>query len=146
MPKVKADRLELKKSWITELGVGKTIQLEAIGISLDQSLSILAEVETKLKLIPGNIGSAISKKFDAVLKRNPDIEKIKEINKIIKNETISNPMTKLSPINTASFKYAPLTTVDVERSFSIHRALYTDRRRKTTSTNLEMELVSHFEL
>jgi hypothetical protein len=28
MPKVKADRLELKKTWITELGVGKTIQLE----------------------------------------------------------------------------------------------------------------------
>jgi hypothetical protein len=78
--------------------------------------------------------------------RNPDIEKIKEINKIIKNETISNPMTKLSPINTASFKYASLTTVDVEPSFSIHRALYTDRRRKTTSNNLEMELVSHFEL
>jgi hypothetical protein len=100
-------------------------QLQAIRISLDQSLSILAY---------------------AVLKRNPDIEKIKGINKIIKNETISNPMTKLSPINTASFKYAPLTTVDVERSFSIHRALYTDRRRKTTSTNLEMELLSHFEL
>ena len=120
--------------------------LQATGISLDQSLSILSEVEAKLKLVPGSVGAAISKKFNSVLKRNPDIQTIMDINKLIKGENVTEASTKISPLKIASFKYAPLTTVDVERSFSVHRSIYTDRRRQTTSNNLEMELVSHFEL
>ncbi len=41
-------------------------------------------------------------------------------------------------------KYAPLTSVDVERSFSVYKRILTDRRQNLTETNIEMYNVINY--
>ena len=41
-------------------------------------------------------------------------------------------------------KYAPLTSVDVERSFSVYKRILTDRRQNLTETNIEVYNVINY--
>ncbi len=47
----------------------------------------------------------------------------------------------ISPAKVAAFRYAPVTTVDTGRSFSIHKELLSHRRRRITNKNMEMTKV-----
>uniref|UniRef100_A0A914M952 Uncharacterized protein n=1 Tax=Meloidogyne incognita TaxID=6306 RepID=A0A914M952_MELIC len=44
------------------------------------------------------------------------------------------------------YKYAPITSVDVERSFSVYKSILADNRMKFTPKNLEMYLICNFNL
>ena len=65
-------------------------------------------------------------KFQSSLNKNPDVKKIKEFSKE-KFEL---------------FKYAPLTTVAVERSFSTLNNIMTDKRTKMSPEILEFSIVN----
>ena len=44
----------------------------------------------------------------------------------------------------SSFKFAPITSVDVERSFSKYKTLLSDKRYSFTESNFEMHLVVNY--
>ncbi len=46
----------------------------------------------------------------------------------------------------AGMKFAPLSTVEVEKSFSNEKAIFSDRRRSLTAENVEFIVVSHYNL
>jgi len=46
----------------------------------------------------------------------------------------------------SSLKYCPITSVEVERSFSMEKAILTDRRQGFQMENLEKVVVCHYEL
>jgi hypothetical protein len=87
-------------------------------------------------------------KFEAVILKNPDLERVKMISSFMDGADVNPEAIKpdLTAARIASFKYAPLTSVDAERSFSMHKAMLSDRRHSMSVTSLEMGLVSHYEL
>jgi hypothetical protein len=48
------------------------------------------------------------------------------------------------PTILSCFKYAPITSVDVERSFSVFKNMLTDKRPSFTEDKLEMHIFIHF--
>lgn len=116
-------------------------ELQEHGGSLHQTLQYLDEIENKLLKVNGNIGKAVIEKFRTVIGKNPDLEKLKQISSILEGESDE----ELNPAEVAAFNYAPLTSVETERSFSMHKFLLSDRRQEITPENLEMELVSRYE-
>lgn len=54
--------------------------------------------------------------------------------------------TGLDPALMVALKFCPLTSVEVERSFSQEKALLSDRRCGFTMKNFEMHAICHFEM
>jgi len=48
------------------------------------------------------------------------------------------------PTILSCFKYAPITSVDVKRSFSVFKNMLTDKRHSFTEEKLEMHMIIHF--
>jgi hypothetical protein len=87
--------------------------LERKNASLADSLATLESAGTALRALPGDIGSKVKVKFDDVMRRNPGISKLKEINAVLSGEGGS---LEEMPMDIAiKYKFAPVTSVDVER-------------------------------
>ena len=73
--------------------------------------------------------------------KNPGFIKIRQIGQVLSGQIVEN--FNMSPNQISCFKFAPLTSCDVERSFSIYKTILTDRRTNFTPENLEMYLVAN---
>jgi len=117
-------------------------RLESQGLTLVEALGILKEVKGVIAVATGEIGEKIRKKFNNVLEKNPDIDKLIEISKVLDGEEGDIDMP---PNIIESMKFAPLQSCDVERSFSIYKNILTDNRINFTPENLEMYLICNCE-
>lgn len=83
------------------------------------------------------------KKMEAVFARNPGFVEIIKIQEIIFNNSkkTSSFICKLSSGELTMFKYAPVSSCDVERVFSIYGNFLTNQRRSFALENLKMHLV-----
>lgn len=90
---------------------------------MKELLKILEEVKTKLS------GFA-KEKLDISLSKNSDLYKFTS-----KNNSMDHQIKTL---------YAPLISVEVERSFSIYKTILTDRRISLLEPNIEKLLVIKF--
>lgn len=96
-------------------------KLETHGMSIEDQLNILSNVESKV--------SGVDKsKLESVLSKNPDLY-------FFQNMTLEHKLKS---------KYVPLTSVDVERSFSIYKYILSDRRHSLTDSHIEMLNVIQF--
>lgn len=102
----------------------------------------------KIDSIPGKTGNVLKTKKDDVLKKNLGLTKLRTINKILlgeeDTELIENDM--MDPKILSSLKFAPITSVDVERSFSSYKTILSDRRHNFTEDNLEKYLFVNLNL
>ena len=108
--------------------------LENRDLSLFNSLEKFDYIICTIVKAPGEIGSKIIKKCKYVIENNEDLEKIKTISRILQG---SNEQTDLPPHTLACFKYAPVTSVEVERSFLKLKHILTDKRHTLTFENLQ---------
>ena len=115
-------------------------QLETLGLPLSESTHIASNFIEELYLVPGLCGNKMKIKIQNVVKRNPDIEEIFQIGKIMRHETISSLMTVPFTL-WSKYKNAPITSCDVERSFSAYKLILTDKRHQFTPENLEKNIV-----
>ena len=115
-------------------------RLETRGASVVDSVGIFENLMQNLKRTPGPIGTRIRRKCDAVIKRNPDYLRVKAIANVLSGHS-TTPVIGFEPSALATFKFAPITSVDVERSFSCLKNILTDRRQAFTVENLKMVLV-----
>lgn len=53
----------------------------------------------------------------------------------------TDPELKMNPDVVAKFKYAPITSVDVDRSFSDYKNILSDRRQNFTKKHLNQHSV-----
>lgn len=107
---------------------------------LNDSLQIIESIQHALeKLTDKNY----FKKMTAVLARNPGFVEITKINDIIfkNSKTTSAFIGKYSSDELTLFKYAPVSSCDVERVFSIYGNFFTNQRKSFTLENLKMHLV-----
>ena len=100
---------------------------------------LLFNVRNALDGATGECAQIVNQKFSDVLSKNPGFNKITSIARILSGETLDN--FDMSPNLIARFKYAPLTSCDVERSFSSYKNLLSDRRTNLTPQHLEMLLI-----
>lgn len=112
-------------------------KLQAGQMEMEDSLNLLNEAEKKILAIKTPRLQPIVVKLREVLKKNSGLNKIKRISNAMDNGDEIDPYTCKEMM---ALKYAPLTSVDVERSFSMYKHFNRDNRQ-FTDENLAMNFM-----
>lgn len=116
--------------------------LETRNLALVEAVKIVKELESGFKEIPGALGESIVTKFNGVLQRNPGWKVVTDIASILEN---GGPLTT-STFNLeqiACMKFCPITSCEVERSFSRYKNILSEQRTSFAMDNLEKYIISH---
>jgi hypothetical protein len=90
----------------------------------------------------GTVAESIQEKLDAVLAKNEGLETLRQINAVLCGDDKQRiDGFSFTPEEVAAFKYAPLVSCDVERSFSKYRAVFRDNRRAFHAETLKIHLI-----
>lgn len=119
-------------------------KLETSGLRLYDSIQIVQDILIKIESAAVNrIGNEIKNKFKAVLGKNTGFKTMSTISKILNDEEASSECfpDDFSADDLVHFRFAPITSVDVERSFSKYKYLLTDNRRSFTFDNIKYALI-----
>jgi hypothetical protein len=115
-------------------------KLETQNAKLADSLEVFEDIRQKFSALPGNKGKVIAKKLERVIEANRGFSKISAISSVLQGE---DGDVSLSPDNLSCFLYAPVTSVDVERTFSRLKNILSDRRECFKFEALKKYLVVH---
>jgi Protein of unknown function (DUF 659) len=113
------------------------IQLEGAHLSLESSLKIIEELEDNLPL-SGGIAEEIRHRLKLVLSKNSGYQTMINISKVLAGEPSA---IKLTPAEISLFKFAPVTSCDVERSFSVYKTFLAPNRQSFIFDNIKKYLV-----
>lgn len=108
-------------------------KLEETDLPMIEALQVVQEVRDKVA--PGPVGESIAKKLEAVLARSPDFKKMEQVGRVLCGKKLQEALA-WNPKEIAAMKFAPLTSCDVERSFSAFKRILTENRRGFTPENL----------
>ena len=75
-------------------------------------------------------------KCEHVRQKNQDLQEIKKLGSIFNGK--QDISINLTPAQVISFKYAPLTLTEVDRSFSVYKHFLTDRRYNFKFENIKI--------
>jgi len=104
-------------------------QLEKQKLPLHESIATVKSVENKIDHIIDEADIAIKEKFKSFGK-NRGFNDLKKISNILTGEATSMEglPEDLNGTDLAQFKYAPITSSDIERSFSRYKNILSDNR------------------
>lgn len=114
-------------------------QLETTGMPLSKSLKIIEDVRTSLKNTPGDVGQLASRKLELLLAKNPGFHHMIQVNNILSSNDTG--VDHSVDMDSTIFKFTPITSCDVERSFSRLKNTLTEKRASLTPEHLEQLLV-----
>lgn len=123
------------------VAIGK---LEEKGIFLTDALQIFNSVRIQLLAIPRR--KEFLQKFDCVYTKNHGLQVLETIGRILadnEEHLLGEELKEMTPDELQSFKYAPITSCDVERSFSAYKRVLEDFRRSFVFENLRKYLIIH---
>ena len=116
-------------------------------VLLSDSLAVVQNVKQKFSVLKGNLGKPVLTKLKTVFEKNNGLAVLEKISKILDGEDGSE-LTDFSkfPDDYSSddivyFKYAPITSVDIERSFSAFKTILSNNRRSFAFENLRKHLI-----
>ena len=84
----------------------------------------------------------IQNKMNKVLEGNPGLSKLIDIAKVLTGGVVEIAM---DPNMISALKFAPMTSTDVERSFSIYKTVLAENRMNFKPENLERYLICNRE-
>ncbi|KAH6946592.1 hypothetical protein HPB50_014148 [Hyalomma asiaticum] len=120
-----------------------TKKLESSGAALTQSVELMLDVQERFATVPdGPVADRVTAKLKAVLDKNPGFYVLKQVSNVLSGTNSKIP-GEIRGSKVPDYKYAPLTSVDVERSFSAYKQILTERRHNFKPEKLEMVLVCH---
>lgn len=124
-------------------GLPKAITSLETGVSpLSVSLTVFEEIRCNLVSVPSTVGQKVKEKVTNVISKNPGYQKLCDIRDILEGKSSNIPQDlSLCVQQLASFRYAPITSCDVERSFSRYKSILRDNRRSFTIENFRQVLV-----
>ena len=106
-----------------------------------EALNVYEEAISKVSSAPEEKGESVKKKCDKVTASNIGLATFKKIRNILEGRNEEHfPM--MNPADISSFKYAPVTSTEVERSFSMLKHLLSDRRLSFTEQNVKKMIVA----
>lgn len=112
-------------------------KLESSKLSLQESLSIIDFVRDGISKVESQIGLEIRMEFDKILSKSPDLCKIRIINDVITGQINDfNDDDRIKIRNIPYYKFALITSVDVERTFSRYKSLLRENRSSFSFENL----------
>lgn len=143
---IKDTNLECNLTFIKSNFSGLTnaiLRLEKSGCPLSESIKIVLDVQNKIEEVQNKIGKAVQLKMQTVLEKNTGFKSICTVSKILNGEEVSKlELPEDLNLNDMTYlKFAPITSVDVERSFSTYKALLADNRRSFLFENLRETLI-----
>jgi hypothetical protein len=104
---------------------------------LHKSISIVNGTKEKISKLEGSVN--VKNKFCSIIEKNVGFKKLNEISEVI-NGNFSTELD-LEPHFISKFKFAPITSSDVERVFWTYKYILSDRRQSLTVDNIEKYLV-----
>lgn len=125
--------------------IAKSIQLlEDPKLELKSSLKIVSDLikkMAKLRLHP--TGKEVYFKLKYVLKKNPGYSTVKVVQQLIEGKEVDMPegVNKSCVQYFKELNYLPVTSVNVERSFSYLKWIFSNRRERLTAKSVEHILV-----
>jgi hypothetical protein len=118
-------------------------KLEKQGLTLHEAMEIFAGAHNHIDSATGEKADVIKQKFDDMKKKNTGLEEIIKICHILSGNHID---CDVPPNLIPFYKYAPLTSCDVERSFSVYKSVLADNRMSFTPSNLEKYLICNYNM
>lgn len=96
-------------------------------------------------MAPGPGAHAAVQKLRAVLAKNAGFAQMQAISAVLDGDVSAQARIGIhfTPAQLSHFKYAPITTCDVERSFSRLKLILTERRRSFSVENFRMYFIAH---
>lgn len=117
-------------------------QSETSGVPMIDSIDIIQKIKAETQKAPNQIGKMIYQKLTTTLNKNKGFKIISDVSDILNGQGATNEIPDdLTANDLAFFKYSPITSVDVERSFSIYKNSLADNRRSFLFENLNQALV-----
>ena len=116
-------------------------KLERSDLTLSEQFSLLLDAKRRLDSTNGPCAKEIKAKLNSVIVKNKELTSVQDISSII--DGVSGKVSKYGPAETAAFKYAPLTSVDVERSFSKYKSFLRPNRQSFYFENLREHFIIH---
>ena len=95
-----------------------------------ESIAILDKVREKIQDIPLTKGKVLEDKLSQVLEKNSNLKIFVYMTKIHSGESAIMP-SGWSPNDVSKLKYSQVTSVDVERSFSVSKHILSKRRHSS---------------
>lgn len=115
-------------------------KLETSGTPMTENYRIIEDFYNELYSAPGALAASAAEKMKLVLKNNPGYELFNQICGVL-NGSSENVPAKIKPELISHFKFAPVTSCNVERSFSLYKNILTDKRQRLLPENIEKILV-----
>jgi hypothetical protein len=113
--------------------------LEKSNTPLVDMINIIENTLTQLEQIPGE--KVVKTKILQLQQKNKGYKFLNNIGQILsRNNTVQLP-ENYSPTMVADLQYSPVTSVDVERSFSIYKNIFTNQRTKMTPEHIKQYIV-----
>jgi len=143
MEKLQNDLAYLKNHFCFLIQV--IINLEKITLSLDEGLKIILDVKDKLYTFKRRVAELLKTKMDFILMNKK--KGFKSLLKIRSNingeyeEEEEDFNINLTPGQIASFKYPPITSCDVERSFNQYKFILRSNRQSFVFENLKQHII-----
>ncbi|KAL4083671.1 hypothetical protein QTP88_028987 [Uroleucon formosanum] len=108
-------------------------------------IAIIQDISSKFSQLTGTAGCDINKKLQTVLNKNKGFQIVCNISKILTGEEENvgdlDIAEDLTSSDMAYFKFAPITSADVERSFSLYKNILAPNRRTFKFENLKKSLI-----
>lgn len=109
---------------------------------MHDQLQIVQNVTSKIHAIPGARGRELQTKTNSVFTKNEGLKTLEQLNDAV-NDGVSTGVA-VSPAIGSAYAYAPIVSVDVERSFSDYKLIFSDRRQSFTEDNMEKHIIVMF--
>jgi hypothetical protein len=128
-------------------GIVTTIsRLEAVGTDLHESLELINGVRCDIGPARGKIGDAVKSKLNTVLRRNDGYATMCKISDILSGNEVTLGLDEpaVNSDDLTLFKYAPMTSCDVKRSFSSYKTILSNNRRRFSLEAFKMHIVVYW--
>jgi len=121
---------------------GSISKLESVGLSLSSQIAIVDEAIKNINNVIGPTGDLIKEKMTDVIRKNSSFDILKTFaNIFIGNQTTSTVKHQYTNTEVMAFKFAPITSVDIERTFSMYKHFLRSNRQSFTFDNLRHNFV-----
>lgn len=118
-------------------------KLESAGETLVTNVALILHAQERIATVPeGPVAEKARAKLQSVLDKNKGFSVLKEASEVLAGEHCRIPVS-INPSNLPKYKYAPIASVDVERSFSAYKLILSDKRHNFEPGNLEKLVVTY---
>jgi hypothetical protein len=121
-------------------------QLECRTISMPRALSIYEMLLGRVQADTSALQATVLEKFDSVFGKNAGLKKMVAIRNAIEGRDLTDVdrglISMYTPADIALFKYCPLTSCEVERTFSQYKAVLRSNRERFEFEHLKMHMIA----